>query len=247
MSWHTGTLSIRSDTQNPRNIWTINILILFPSQRNPMFQEISLHNILLRGHNFCCSVHPRPPSPRGAAGPQNRGRWQLRRAAVCCLRSRSPRQATGRTQRKEGEKNSENFGHFKSQNFWKFWPLKNPPWTSGMLWFWGCFDDIELVEKTAACGVLSKPCQHVSATNPPMIGTPHNLKIIALFCSFAPGISFNWPNKQWQEKETSVRIMRPAEIQLSHELTSEWKLRKPRNTFWILMGLPTYGPIRTLR
>ena len=113
-----------------------------------------------------------------------------------------------------------------------------------------CLEDIELVQKTVACGVLSKPCQpclqsrctwinsnilQLYQTNLPMIGKPHHLKIIARFCSIAPGISFNWPNKQWQEKETSVWIMRPAEIQLSQEFTSEWKLWKPRNSFWIAM------------
>ena len=50
------------------------------------------------------AVHPRPPSPRGAAGPRNRGLCGLPCAAVFGLGSRSPRQAMGRTQRNEGEK-----------------------------------------------------------------------------------------------------------------------------------------------
>ena len=41
--------------------------------------------------------------------------------------------------------------------------------------------------------------------------------------------------------------MRPAQMQLSYEFTSEWKLRKRRNSSWIVMGVPTHGLINTLR
>ena len=57
------------------------------------------------------AVHPRPPSPRGAAGPRNRGLCGLPCAAVFGLGSRSPRQAMGRTQRNEGEEKSQSFGN----------------------------------------------------------------------------------------------------------------------------------------
>ena len=48
-------------------------------------------------------------------------------------------QATGRTQRNEGKKNSEKIWAPQKSKFWKFWPLKNPPWTYGTLWFWDVF------------------------------------------------------------------------------------------------------------
>ena len=94
--------------------WTINI------SSTSTFRLHSLPRatqILLRGHGRLCSVHPRPPSPPGAVRPRNRGRWGLRSAAVLCLGSRSPRPATGRTQRNEGEKVWDNFGRLKSRSF----------------------------------------------------------------------------------------------------------------------------------
>ena len=56
------------------------------------------HQILLRGHGQLHPSHPRLPSPRGAAGPRNRGQTRLPSAAVFCLRSR---QAAGKTQQNE--------------------------------------------------------------------------------------------------------------------------------------------------
>ena len=50
-------------------------------------------------------------------------------------------QATGRTQRNEGEKISEKNWAPQKAKFWKLWPLRNPPWTKGTLCFWGCFQD----------------------------------------------------------------------------------------------------------
>ena len=90
------------------------------SQRNPMFHEVSLPAILLRGHGHLCPAHPRPPSPRGAARPRNRRLCRLRSAAVFCLGSHGPRQATGRTQRNEEEKNSEKI-LLKSRSFGNLW------------------------------------------------------------------------------------------------------------------------------
>ena len=187
-----------------------------------MFREISLPNILLRGHGCTRPSHPRPPSPRGAAGPRNRGLRGLPRAAVC-LGSRSPRPSHRQnpTERR-GEKFSENLGASKVEVLEIVATQKSSLNLRNIVvlkMFSGCFYDIELVEKTVACGVLSKPCQpclqsrctwinsnilQLYQTNLPMIGTPHHLKIIARFCSFVPGISFNWLNKQGQENETSV-------------------------------------------
>ena len=85
-----------------------------------MFHEVSLPNILLRGHDPICPPHPRPPSPPGAAGPRNRGLPRLPCAAVCCLGSRSPR--PGRRQNpkeRRGEKLWRKFGHLKSQSVGK--------------------------------------------------------------------------------------------------------------------------------
>ena len=102
------------------------VFIHFPAQRNPKASWGFPTNILLRGHGPVCSVHPRPPSPPGAAGVASLGCQEQR----CCASGAAARgQATGRTQPNEGEKFSKNFVHLKSQRFGKFWPLKNPPWT----------------------------------------------------------------------------------------------------------------------
>ena len=105
------TLSNKLWKQYPPKRWTISetsTSSFTSSQRNPEASWGFPTNILLRGHGHGgYPSHPRPPSPRGAARPRNRGLARLRCAAVCCLRSRSPREATGRTQRNEGEKNSE--------------------------------------------------------------------------------------------------------------------------------------------
>ena len=84
-----------------------------------MPQEV-FPQILLRGHGEIRPPHPRPPLPRGAAGPRNRCLRGLRCAAVCCLGSRCPRQAAGRTQRNQGEKTLRKFWHLKSQSLGNF-------------------------------------------------------------------------------------------------------------------------------
>ena len=132
VSWHTGhALSIRSDKQNPRNTWTINISST-SSQRSHASRGFP-PQILLRGHGAHCSVHPRPPSPRGAAGPWNRGRSRLPNAAVFCLRSRG--QAAGRTQQNEGEKNSETILVPQKSKFGNCCH-SNSPWIWRKLWIW---------------------------------------------------------------------------------------------------------------
>ena len=55
-----------------------------------MFHE-AFPRILLRGHGLYRPSHPRPRSPRGAAGPRNLGRCRLPNAAVFCLGSCGPR------------------------------------------------------------------------------------------------------------------------------------------------------------
>ena len=75
--------------------YTINIFIHFLTTESP--------KILLQGHGPLFPVHPRPPWPRGAAGPRNRGHCRLPSAAVCCLRSRAPR-PSHRQNPNEGEK-----------------------------------------------------------------------------------------------------------------------------------------------
>ena len=116
------------------------------SQRNPMFREISLPNILLRGHGCTRPSHPRPPSPRGAAGPRNRGLCGLPRAALFCLGSHGPKPSHGQNPTEpRGENSERNLGAPKvevlevvatqksSLNFRNVVVLR-------------CFDDIELVE-----------------------------------------------------------------------------------------------------
>ena len=74
----------------------------------PRHHEVSLPDILLRGHGRIPSPpHARPPSPRGAVGPPNRGLLGLPSAAAFCLGSRSPRPSHRQNPRNEGEKNSE--------------------------------------------------------------------------------------------------------------------------------------------
>ena len=94
----------------PPKSWTISepsTSSFTSSQRKPKASWGFPTNILLRGHGCLFSVHPRPPSPREAVWLRNRGLRRLRSAVVRCLGSRSPRQATLRTQRNEGSKNSE--------------------------------------------------------------------------------------------------------------------------------------------
>ena len=86
--------------------YTINIFIHFLTTESPK---------ILRGCSRNCSSHPRPPSPRGAAGLRNRGRWGLRSAAVCCLGAAARGQATGRSQTK-GRNFWDDFGA-SSQSF----------------------------------------------------------------------------------------------------------------------------------
>ena len=117
----------------------------FTSPHNgiPRPHEVSLPNFLLRGHGRKRPPpHPRPPSPRGAAQP-----WIPRPNSAAWCSGVLPREPQPEAKPgTKGEKLWENFDASKVK-FWKLWPLKNPPWTSGTLWFWGCFDDIELVEK----------------------------------------------------------------------------------------------------
>ena len=184
----------------------------FPSQRNPIPQEVFPPQILLRGHGCLCSVHPRPPRPPGAAPPRRRGLCGLPSAAVCSLGSpRTRGQAAGQNPngtkgRKTLRKNLgtskvkvlENCGHSKSSM-----DLRN-------IVCLRCLEDIELVEKTVAFGVLSKPCQpclqstwtwinsnilQFWKTNTPKIGTPQNLKTIPFLVRVSchrPNSHINW-------------------------------------------------------
>ena len=160
--------------------------------------------------------HP-PPRPRlsssfaSTAAFASRSRWITESwsltAAACSgvvpqepQPEAKPRVEQNPTERR-GEKVWENFGRLKSRSFGNCGHSKILPELKehcGFEMFSGCFYDIELVEKTVACGVLSKPCQpclqsrctwinsnilQLYQTNLPMIGTPHHLKIIARFCS----------------------------------------------------------------
>ena len=106
LSWHTGTLSIRSDTQNPRNNWTINIFIHFLTTESHVSWGFPT-NILLWGPGYLRPSHPRPPSPPGAAGQRNRGLRRLRSAAVCGLGSRGPRPSRRQNRTERRGENSE--------------------------------------------------------------------------------------------------------------------------------------------
>ena len=117
------------------------------SQRNPMFHEISppissfeaTASAVLRIHG-CLRIEE--PLGHGIVAFAS---CQVQRCLASGAAVRS--QATGRTLRTKGRKISEKIWAPQKSKFWKLWPLINPPWTSGTLWFWGCFDDIELVEK----------------------------------------------------------------------------------------------------
>ena len=87
---------------------------------DPMPEEVLPPQILLRGNDPNCSVHPRPPSPPGAAPPRRRGRSRLPCAAVFRLGSPRTRGGSRRAEpkRNEGEKKFwENFGYLKSRSF----------------------------------------------------------------------------------------------------------------------------------
>ena len=75
------------------------------------------HQILLRGHGPFCYVHPRSPSPEGAARPRNRGLARLPNAAVFCLRSRGPRPSRRQNPTERTEKTMRQFWCLKSQSF----------------------------------------------------------------------------------------------------------------------------------
>ena len=125
---------------------------------------------------------------------------------------------------RKGRKSLRKFGRLKSRSFGNCGHSKILPELQehcGFEMFSGCFYDIELVEKTVACGVLSKPCQpclqsrctwinsnilQLYQTNLPMIGTPHHLKIIARFCSFAPGISFTVTGRTSSDRKKKLQF-----------------------------------------
>ena len=95
-------------------------------------------------------------------------------------------QATGRTQRNEGEKNSENIWGTSKVEVLEIVATQNPPWTWWTVCFWGSFDDIELVEKghvnqignqNASLRKLKK-CSVSKKTNMRAIGTQQNLKSV---------------------------------------------------------------------
>ena len=116
----------------PKNLNHQHLHFTFPSQRNPIPQEVFPPQILLRGHGRLRPVHPWRPWPPGAAPPRRRGLRGLRSAAVSCLGSRGPEaEAAGQNSNgTKGRKNSEkNFGHRKSRKFWKIVATQNPPWT----------------------------------------------------------------------------------------------------------------------
>ena len=108
------------------------------SHNDPIPHKVS-PPILVRGHGPHCPAHPLSPWPRGAARPRNRGLRQLPRAAVCCL----------------GRKK---MWHLKSQSFGTCGHSKSSLDLRNIVVL-RCLEDIELVEKTVACIVLSKPCQ----------------------------------------------------------------------------------------
>ena len=90
--------------------YTINIFIHFLTTESP--------KILLRGHGPLFPVHPRPPSPRGASRPRNRGLRGLPSAAGFRLGSHGPRPSRRQNPTEgRGEKLSENFVHLKSRSF----------------------------------------------------------------------------------------------------------------------------------
>ena len=73
-------------------------------------------------------------------------------ASGAAARGKPPAEPNGTKGRKFWDK----FWCLKSRSFWKFWPLKNPPWTSGPLW---------LVEKTVAFGFLAVKMSRITNQN----------------------------------------------------------------------------------
>ena len=98
MFCHTGTLSIRTENSN--------IIIHFLTAESHVSWGFPT-DILLRGHGPSRSVHPRPPSPPGAAGPRNRCLRRLPSAAVCGLGSHGPRPSRRQNPTERRGENSE--------------------------------------------------------------------------------------------------------------------------------------------
>ena len=127
------TLSKKSWKQYPPKSGTISepsTSSYTSSQRNPMPHEVSEATALC----VLC-IHGRlrlqEPLDHGIAAFEG---CPVQRCFASGAAARG--QATGRTQPNEGEKNSQKIWAPQKSKFWKLWPLKNPPWTWGMLWFW---------------------------------------------------------------------------------------------------------------
>ena len=112
----------------------------------------------------------------------------LRRTAVCCLGAAARGQATGRTQRNEGEKNSEKILGTSKVEVLEIVATQTPLWSLRILWFemfWGHelgekanvgsqndLDELKNIRfKFRDTGTPQKNC-------PPAIGTPQSLKTI---------------------------------------------------------------------
>ena len=106
---------------NHQHFVHLHISSSFTSQRNPKASWGFPTNILLRGHGRHRPAHPRPPSPRGAVGPRNRGLCRLPSAAVFRLGSRGPSSSHWQNPTEgSGEKFWENFGRLKSRSLGNF-------------------------------------------------------------------------------------------------------------------------------
>ena len=140
------TLSQNLWKEYPPKSWTISEPSTYslPLTRNPMPQEV-----------FPPNPSPRPQLLLSRAAFASRSRsttesWPCS-AANCSgvlPQQPQPEASHGRTQPKRRRKLWENLGTSKVEVLEICGcALKNPPWAKWTIWFWGCFDDIELAEK----------------------------------------------------------------------------------------------------
>ena len=155
MSSHSGTLFKRSDTQNQRNTWTINIFIHFlttesrvswgfppksSSEATALFTGLRIHRRLRLEEPLDHAIVAFVGCP----------------VQRCCASGAAARsQATGRTQPNEGEQNSEKILCTSKVEVLEIVATQKSSLNFRNVVVLRCFDDIELVERTVAFGFLA--------------------------------------------------------------------------------------------
>ena len=188
MFWHAFQTIVKTiSTKKLNHQWNINIFIHFLTTES--------QGLMRFPHQYP------PPRPRlslsctstVAFASRSRSTTESRplRAAKCSGVMPQQPQPEAKPQaepnRTKGRKILRKFRAPQKSKLRKLWPLKNLPWTSETMRFWGCLDDIELVEKGRVNKVCSqnalrrlKKCSVSKKTNMRAIGTQQNFKSVPL-------------------------------------------------------------------